>query len=269
MRIIRSATVGLTLAGVATLTGTAGPAFAAGPQIDVTPAVAMPGSSVSFSVVCISGPTSTPSPSPTSKPTTSASASPSASPSPSQSEGGGGNNGGGNNGGGNNGGGNNGGGNNGGGNNGGGSSGGNAMGAVSQEGGRQSAGTDALDAVFTPDGTIGTSATLFGTTLGLAARIPMPPATRKGVFAVTVRLPGNIAAGSYAPSIDCSNGPSGTGTLTVHAGTVIPVGAPLTGDGVTSTATGGPLTAAGIGLLSLGGLCGAIAARRRRTGARG
>ena len=254
MRIIRSATVGLTLAGVATLTGTAGPAFAAGPQIDVTPAVAMPGSSVSFSVVCISGPTSTPSPSPTSKPTTSASASPSASPSPSQSEGGGGNNGGGN---------------NGGGNNGGGSSGGNAMGAVSQEGGRQSAGTDALDAVFTPDGTIGTSATLFGTTLGLAARIPMPPATRKGVFAVTVRLPGNIAAGSYAPSIDCSNGPSGTGTLTVHAGTVIPVGAPLTGDGVTSTATGGPLTAAGIGLLSLGGLCGAIAARRRRTGARG
>ena len=259
MRIIRSATVGLTLAGVATLTGTAGPAFAAGPQIDVTPAVAMPGSSVSFSVVCISGPTSTPSPSPTSKPTTSASASPSASPSPSQSEGGGGNNGGGNNGGGN----------NGGGTNGGGSSGGNAMGAVSQEGGRQSAGTDALDAVFTPDGTIGTSATLFGTTLGLAARIPMPPATRKGVFAVTVRLPGNIAAGSYAPSIDCSNGPSGTGTLTVHAGTVIPVGAPLTGDGVTSTATGGPLTAAGIGLLSLGGLCGAIAARRRRTGARG
>jgi hypothetical protein len=278
MRITRSAAVALTLASVATLAGTAGPAFAVGPQIDVTPAVAAPGSSVTFSVICISGLTPTPSPSPTGKST------PSASPSPSPTQsgggtgsgnpGGGGNNGGGNNGGGSNGGGSNGGGSNGGGNNGGGNNGGgnngggsNSMGAVNPGGG-QPAETGALDAVYLSDGTIGTSATLFGTTLGLGARIPMRSASHKGVFSVTVRLPGNIAAGSYAPSIDCSNGPSGTGTLTVRAGAVIPVGAPVTGDGVTSTATGGPLTAVGIGLLGLGGLCGAVAARRR-TGARG
>jgi MYXO-CTERM domain-containing protein len=97
----------------------------------------------------------------------------------------------------------------------------------------------------------------------------MASATRKGVFVVTVRLPGNIAAGSYAPSVDCSNGISGTGTLTVHAGAVIPVGVPVTGDGVTSTATGGPLTAAGIGVLGLSALFGALAARRRRKSARG
>jgi MYXO-CTERM domain-containing protein len=52
MRSIRSAGAALTLAGIATIAGTAMPAFAAGPQIDVYPSVATPGQTVSFSIVC-------------------------------------------------------------------------------------------------------------------------------------------------------------------------------------------------------------------------
>jgi hypothetical protein len=176
MRSIRSAGAVLTLAGIATFAGSALPAFAAGPQIDVTPSVVAPGSSVTFSVVCISG------------------------------------------------------------------------------------------------SNVGTGATLFGTTLGLPSRIPMGPATHKGVFVTTVQLPPGTGAGTYSPSIDCSNGLAGTATFTVRAAyvkpvVVVPSHAPVTGDGVTSTATGGPLTAAGLGLLGVSGLVGVAAARRRRANA--
>jgi hypothetical protein len=119
---------------------------------------------------------------------------------------------------------------------------------------------------------VGTSATLFGTTLGLSARIPMGPATHKGVFVTTVTIPASTMPGTYSPSVDCSNGPAGTGSVTVVAAVkpspkpvvVVPSGAPVTGDGVTSTATGGPLTAAGLGLLGASGLVGVAAVRRRR-----
>ena len=172
MRFIRSAAFMLTLAGAATLAVSAGPAFAANPVIDVTPSVAVPGSSVTFAVFCGAG---------------------------------------------------------------------------------------------------ATSATLFGTTLGLPEQIPMDSATEIGEWVVTVDLPADISPGDYSPSIDCDNGVSGTASLTVNPApgpttpTPLPSGAPLTGDGTTSSATGGPFTPAGIALLAAGGLAAcAVAVRRRR-----
>jgi MYXO-CTERM domain-containing protein len=111
-------------------------------------------------------------------------------------------------------------------------------------------------------GSSASSATLFGTTLGLSEQIPMQPSTHAGEFVTTVGLPTSISPGTYTPAIDCSNGVSGLATLVVHA---VPGGAPVTGDGTTSTATGGRFPAAGIGLLALGVLVVAIAIRRRRS----
>lgn len=115
------------------------------------------------------------------------------------------------------------------------------------------------------------SATLFGTTLGLPEQIPMEESTHPGVFVTTVTLPANISPGYYAPSVDCSDGESGTGALQVTAvptqpatPPAAPSGAPLTGDGSTSTTMGGPLSAVGIGLLGLGGLGAVIVIRRRK-----
>jgi hypothetical protein len=116
-----------------------------------------------------------------------------------------------------------------------------------------------------------TSATLFGTTLGLTDRIPMDESTHAGEFVVTVGLPKDIGPGGYSPSLDCSNGVSGTGSLMVNTTPgPTPSGAPLTGDGATSSSTGGPFTTAGLGLLAAGGVAVAvgIAIRKRRSGAR-
>jgi hypothetical protein len=174
MRSVRSAGAALTLAGIATIAGTAMPAFAAGPVVDVTPSMAVPGQSVAFGISCVK--------------------------------------------------------------------------------------SDGKDAA--------TSATLFGTTLGLSEHIPMSASTHKGVFVTVVKLPAWIKAGAYSPSIDCSNGMSTTATVWVKAWTVkpaviVPAGAPVTGDGITSTAVGGPLTAAGLGLLGVSSIIGAFALRRR------
>jgi hypothetical protein len=181
MRSVRFAGTALTLAGIATIAGTAMPAFAAaGPQIDVSASSAFPGQWVSFSIVCIHGKS------------------------------------------------------------------------------------------------VGTSATLFGTTLGLPARIPMDESTHKGVFQKSVMVPWNTKPGMYTLSLDCSNDLSGTGTVWVHApvkpavivpAVVVPSGAPVTGDGITSTAVGGPLTAVGLGLLGVSSLFGAYALRRRKANA--
>lgn len=126
----------------------------------------------------------------------------------------------------------------------------------------------AFSAVCIDGKNVGTSATLFGTTLGISEHIPMEASTHKGVFVTVVKLPAGIMPGTYSPSVDCGNGLSGTGALVVKAAAVKPVvvpsGAPVTGDGVTSTAMGGPLTAVGIGLLGLSGLIGAFAIRRRK-----
>ena len=121
-------------------------------------------------------------------------------------------------------------------------------------------------------GTGSTSATLFGTTLGLPEQIPMDSATEIGEWVVTVDLPADISPGDYSPSIDCDNGVSGTADLTVNPApspaTPTPTGAPLTGDGTTSSATRGPFTPAGIALLAAGGLAAAAVAVRRRRRAR-
>jgi hypothetical protein len=112
-----------------------------------------------------------------------------------------------------------------------------------------------------------TSATLFGVTLGLSEHIPMSASTHKGVFETTIKLPGGILPGTYSPSVDCSNGWSGTAKITVATvkpAVVVPSGAPVTGDGITSTAMGGPLTAVGVGILGLSGVLGAVYANRRR-----
>jgi hypothetical protein len=112
------------------------------------------------------------------------------------------------------------------------------------------------------------SATFFGTTLGLPEHMPMTASkTEAGVFSLTVKLPAGILAGTYSPSVDCSNGMSGTATFTVATvkpAVVVPSGAPVTGDGITSTAVGGPLTAVGVGILGLSGVLGAVYANRRR-----
>jgi hypothetical protein len=123
-------------------------------------------------------------------------------------------------------------------------------------------------------GTGSTSATLFGTTLGLPEQIPMDSATEIGEWVVTVDLPTDISPGDYTPSIDCDNGVSGTADLTVNPApspaTPTPTGAPLTGDGTTSSATRSPFTPAGIALLAAGGLaaCAVAIRRRRRTRSR-
>jgi hypothetical protein len=118
-------------------------------------------------------------------------------------------------------------------------------------------------------GTGSTSATLFGTTLGLPEQIPMDSATEIGEWVVTVDLPADISPGDYSPSIDCDNGVSGTADLTVNPApgpaTPTPTGAPLTGDGTTSSGTRSPFTPAGVALLAAGGLAAcAVAIRRRR-----
>jgi hypothetical protein len=132
-------------------------------------------------------------------------------------------------------------------------------------------------------GSSATSATLFGTTIGLSQQIPMLPTAHAGDFTAAVDLPTSIAPGTYRPSIDCSNGASGTATLVVaspssppasptatHTATpsphppATPSGAPETGGGATSTTMGGPFEVAGLGLLGLGGVAGVIAFGRRR-----
>jgi hypothetical protein len=104
------------------------------------------------------------------------------------------------------------------------------------------------------------SATLFGTTLGLPEQIPMTKSSG-GVFSVTVSLPGSIHPGTHRPDIDCSDGSSATPSLRV---TALPGGGGAeTGDGTTSTATNTGLAAGGLVLIAVGAVAGGIAMRRR------
>jgi hypothetical protein len=103
-----------------------------------------------------------------------------------------------------------------------------------------------------------TSATLFGTAIGLSEQILMHhvQGPTAGKFRVTVTLPANIAPGTHRPSIDCSNGFSGFAVVRVSP---VPGGGAVTGDGTTSTQTGTPLTEIGLGAIAIGVLAGVAA----------
>jgi hypothetical protein len=106
-----------------------------------------------------------------------------------------------------------------------------------------------------------TSATLFGTTLGLPQQIPMNHGSSGGMFTVTVTLPSSILPATYNPSIDCSDGSSATARVRV---TAMPSGGGAqTGDGTTSTAADTGLSAGGLALIAVGAVAGGIALRRR------
>ena len=107
------------------------------------------------------------------------------------------------------------------------------------------------------------SATFFGTTLGLPSQIPMDKESGGGVFSVTVTLPGNILPGVYHPDIDCSDGSSARARIKV---TPFPSqGGAATGDGTTSTETNNGLAYGGFALIGIGAVVGGIAMRRRTT----
>lgn len=104
-------------------------------------------------------------------------------------------------------------------------------------------------------------ATLFGSTLGLPERIPMTHQNANSDYTISVDLPSDIAAGSYRPDIDCSDGSSATAALQV---TAFPSGGgAATGDGTTSTTSHGTLALAGLALIGAGALAGGFALRRR------
>jgi hypothetical protein len=109
------------------------------------------------------------------------------------------------------------------------------------------------------------SATLDGTSLGLPSQIPMQASGQSNMFEVTVVLPTSLAPGTYDPGINCSNGVTAAGALTVNA---VPGQAPQTGDGTTSTATNAALTDVGLALVGAGSLAGGLVLRKRRSGSR-
>jgi hypothetical protein len=109
------------------------------------------------------------------------------------------------------------------------------------------------------------SATLDGTSLGLPSQIPMQASGQSNMFEVTVVLPTSLAPGTYDPGINCSNGVTAAGALTVNA---VPGQAPQTGDGTTSTATNSALTDVGLALVGAGSLAGGLVLRKRRSGSR-
>jgi hypothetical protein len=113
-----------------------------------------------------------------------------------------------------------------------------------------------------PAAGIGAGATLFGTTLGLPARIPMnAESSNSFTFTISVDLPSDLAAATYHPDIDCPGGSSATATLRVAA---FPSGGAATGDGTTSTTSNSTsLALAGLALIGAGALAGGFALRRR------
>jgi hypothetical protein len=107
------------------------------------------------------------------------------------------------------------------------------------------------------------SATFFGTTLGLPSQIPMDKESGGGVFSITVTPPASIQPGIYHPDIDCSDGSSASARLKV---TPFPSqGGAATGDGSTSTQSNSGLAVAGLALIGVGAVAGGIAMRRRST----
>ena len=106
-----------------------------------------------------------------------------------------------------------------------------------------------------------TSATLFGTTLGLPQQTPMTKQSGADLFSVTVTLPSTIRPATYNPDIDRRDGSSAEATLHV---TAMPTGGGAeAGSGTTSTATDTGLSAGGLALIAVGALADGVALRRR------
>ena len=113
------------------------------------------------------------------------------------------------------------------------------------------------------------SATLDASSLGLSAQIQMQQ-SRPGQFVAPLNVPTSTSPGEYSLSVVCNpTGSSGTASLLVNPFTPPPTGAPVTGDGATSSAMGGPFTTTGLALLAAGGLAAGAGAlwKRRRAGA--
>lgn len=120
-------------------------------------------------------------------------------------------------------------------------------------------------------GSTADSATLFAFTLHLHDQIPMRKSANgvPGEFVVTVKLPPTLPAGTYKPSVACSNGDSGSVRLKVKLKGKPPASPgpsqpPATGDGTTATVTGTPVAVVGYGLIGIGAITGVVALRRRR-----
>jgi hypothetical protein len=113
----------------------------------------------------------------------------------------------------------------------------------------------------------GANAILFGSSLGLPARIPMQAeAPGSFNFHLTIGLPGSTVPGTYHLDIACPGGTSAMATLHVEA---LPSGGAATGDGTTSTATSwNALAVTGIALIGAGALVGGLALRRNETNER-
>ena len=113
--------------------------------------------------------------------------------------------------------------------------------------------------------TSASSATLFGTSLGLPEHIPMNN-DGSGLFSVTVSLPAGIEPGRYHPEMDCSDGSSASAFLRV-TGFPAPGGA-QTGDGTTSTETNNGLAEVGLAMIAVGAVAGGLSIRRRQSSRR-
>ncbi len=110
-----------------------------------------------------------------------------------------------------------------------------------------------------------TAATLFGRALGLTPQIQMRPSLAAGHFTVSVILPAKIRAGTYHPSIGCSDGTSATATVLIP-----PYGAAASAqlrDRTPGSSAGTWLAAGGLILIVAGVVAGGVTVRRRRRNA--
>jgi len=109
--------------------------------------------------------------------------------------------------------------------------------------------------------TTATSATLFGSSLGLPHRVPMDKGSLSGDFTITVSIPASTAPGTHHAHMDCSDGSSASAALRV---TAFPTGGgAATGDGTTATQTNNGMATGGMVLIGVGAVLGGFAMRRR------
>lgn len=111
-------------------------------------------------------------------------------------------------------------------------------------------------------GSSASAATLSGQALGLPRHIQMRASPPSGEFTVSVILPGHIRPATYQPGIECSDGTATSARLLIPAFGA--GGTARSRNGTTPVSTW--LAAAGLVLIAVGGVTGALALRRRRSG---